>query len=69
MPSQESREEDPPVSHPELDLVQTSVQVDPELRLSSRDRIRALQREHGGEVEIFCAHDPWELRRPEGTAP
>ncbi|MCO6010931.1 MBL fold metallo-hydrolase [Actinoallomurus purpureus] len=59
-------EAEPPVSHSELDLIQASVQVDPELRLSSRDRLRALHHEHGDEVEIFCAHDPWEFRRSAG---
>jgi len=26
-------------------------------------RLRALAREHGGEVQLFCAHDPVELGR------
>ncbi|GAA4634187.1 MBL fold metallo-hydrolase [Actinoallomurus vinaceus] len=54
---------DPPVSHPGLDLIQQSVQVDPEARLGALHRLRALHRVHGDEVDIFCAHDPWEFHR------
>jgi hypothetical protein len=28
--------------------------------------LRTLHREHGDEVDIFCAHDPWEFRRSAG---
>jgi glyoxylase-like metal-dependent hydrolase (beta-lactamase superfamily II) len=62
-------EADPPVSHPELDLIQQNVQVDPEARLGALHRLRALHREHGDEVDIFCAHDPWELHRSAGCEP
>jgi len=56
--------EDPPRSHPELQLVQDAVQVDKERRLESLQRLRDL---HGDEVDIFCAHDPWEFRRMAGA--
>jgi glyoxylase-like metal-dependent hydrolase (beta-lactamase superfamily II) len=29
-------------------------------------RLRALHRDHGDEIEIFCAHDPFELARLQG---
>ena len=38
---------------------------------SNQERLRELAREHGGEVELFCAHDPKELERysnPAGVA-
>ncbi|GAB3136269.1 MBL fold metallo-hydrolase [Microbispora hainanensis] len=54
---------DEPQPHPLLDLVQTGSQVDAELRLRNRDRLRGLVRDHADEVEVFSAHDPWELRR------
>ncbi|WP_147944402.1 MBL fold metallo-hydrolase [Microbispora hainanensis] len=54
---------DEPQPHPLLDFVQTGSQVDAELRLRNRDRLRALVRDHADEVEVFSAHDPWELRR------
>lgn len=53
----------PPVSHPELDFIQENTQVDRDLRLDGLRRLRALHREHGDEVEIFSAHDPWEFQR------
>jgi glyoxylase-like metal-dependent hydrolase (beta-lactamase superfamily II) len=56
-------EADPPVSHPELDFIQEDAQVDRNLRLEGLRRLRELHREHGDEVEIFSAHDPWEFQR------
>jgi glyoxylase-like metal-dependent hydrolase (beta-lactamase superfamily II) len=50
-----------PVTHPLLELVQAGGEVDRELRLANVARLRELAR--GGEVEVFCAHDPWELAR------
>ena len=52
-----------PESHPLMDIIQTGAQVDRELRVRNRDRLRTLVRDHGGEVDVFSAHDPWELRR------
>jgi glyoxylase-like metal-dependent hydrolase (beta-lactamase superfamily II) len=54
---------DPPVQHPELQLVQEGSQVDPECRLDGMRRLRDLYRRHGEQVDIFCAHDPWEFLR------
>ncbi|MFD8692899.1 MBL fold metallo-hydrolase [Streptomyces sp. NPDC059651] len=53
-------------THPLLDLVQTGSQVHRELRLGTRARLRELLRDHGDEVELFSAHDPWELARYTG---
>lgn len=50
-----------PVAHPLMELVQAGGEVDRELRLANVARLRELAR--GGEVEVFCAHDPWELAR------
>lgn len=49
--------------HPVLDFVQTGSQVHRDLRLGTQARLRELVRDHGDEVETFCAHDPWELAR------
>ncbi|MFB4314317.1 MBL fold metallo-hydrolase [Actinomadura sp. 21ATH] len=54
--------------HPLLDLVQTSSEVHRDLRLGTQARLRELVRDHGDEVTVFSAHDPWEFatlaRRP-----
>lgn len=50
-------------THPLLDAVQTSSQVHRDLRLGTRARLRELLRDHGDDVELFSAHDPWELAR------
>ncbi|MEU6794444.1 MBL fold metallo-hydrolase [Nonomuraea wenchangensis] len=49
--------------HPLLDLVQTRSEVHRDLRLGTQARLRELVRDHGDEVEVFSAHDPWELAR------
>ncbi|MEV6026621.1 MBL fold metallo-hydrolase [Streptomyces sp. NPDC052036] len=49
--------------HPLLDVVQTRSQVHRDLRLGTQARLRELARHHGDEVEVFSAHDPWELAR------
>lgn len=50
-------------THPLLDIVQTTSQVHRDLRIGTRARLRDLLRDHGDEVELFSAHDPWELAR------
>jgi glyoxylase-like metal-dependent hydrolase (beta-lactamase superfamily II) len=52
---------DEPLSHPLMDIVQLDSQVDEESRLTSQARLRDLAHVHG--VEVFSAHDPWELSR------
>jgi glyoxylase-like metal-dependent hydrolase (beta-lactamase superfamily II) len=52
-----------PQPHPLLDLVQTSSEVHRDLRLGTQARLRELVRDHGDEVSVFSAHDPWEFAR------
>ena len=52
-----------PHPHPLLDLVQSSAEVHHDLRLGTQARLRELVRDHGDEVTVFSAHDPWELER------
>ena len=49
--------------HPLLDIVQTGSEVHRDLRLGTQARLRELVRDHGEEVTVFSAHDPWELER------
>lgn len=49
--------------HPLLDLVQTTSEAHHDLRLGTQARLRELVRDHGHEVSVFSAHDPWELDR------
>lgn len=49
--------------HPLLNLVQTASEVHHDLRLGTQARLRELVRDHGDEVTVVSAHDPWELRR------
>ncbi|MFI8529829.1 MBL fold metallo-hydrolase [Streptomyces aquilus] len=59
--------EDAKEPHPLMDLVQTGAEVHRDLRLGTQARLRELLREHGDEVETFCAHDPWEFARYQGA--
>ncbi|MFF5971442.1 MBL fold metallo-hydrolase [Streptomyces sp. NPDC012769] len=64
--------EDAKEPHPVLDVVQTGSEVHRDLRLGTQARLRELIRDHGDRVEVFSAHDPWELARyttPHRTAP
>ncbi|WP_246095160.1 MBL fold metallo-hydrolase [Streptomyces roseicoloratus] len=54
--------------HPVMDLVQTGSEVHRELRLGTQARLRELVRDHGDEVEVFSAHDPWEFARLRAAA-
>ncbi|MFC5186202.1 MBL fold metallo-hydrolase [Actinomadura harenae] len=49
--------------HPLMDAVQTMSQIHEDLRIGTQARLRELVRDHGDEVEVFSAHDPWELAR------
>lgn len=42
---------------------QSLVQINGEQRLHNQRRLRELKAQHGGEIELFCAHDPVELTR------
>lgn len=46
-----------------LRLFQRIVEMERAARLANQDRLRALVREHGHEVDVFCAHDPVQLAR------
>jgi glyoxylase-like metal-dependent hydrolase (beta-lactamase superfamily II) len=59
---------DAPHSHPMLDLVQVSVEVDRPLRLGNQARLREVARVHADQVQVFCAHDPWEFQRYQPVA-
>jgi glyoxylase-like metal-dependent hydrolase (beta-lactamase superfamily II) len=57
---------DHPRCTPGLRLYQTLMEKDRRLRLGNQRRLRALRRQHGQEVEVFCAHDPTEFERLSG---
>ncbi|WP_043633693.1 MBL fold metallo-hydrolase [Nonomuraea candida] len=59
--------QDRPEPHPLLDVVQTGSEVHRDLRLGTQARLRELIRDHGDEVTVFSAHDPWELARLTGA--
>jgi len=44
-----------------LDIVQNRSEVHRDLRLGTQARLRELVRDHGDQVSVFSAHDPWEL--------
>jgi glyoxylase-like metal-dependent hydrolase (beta-lactamase superfamily II) len=50
-----------PEPHPVLDIVQTSSEVDHDMRVSTQAKLRILARDHADEVTLFSAHDPWEF--------
>lgn len=53
---------------PGLRAYQTMMEKDRSARLSNQERLRNLKREHGAEVEIFCAHDVREFERLSGRS-
>ncbi|HZR38067.1 MAG TPA: MBL fold metallo-hydrolase [Nevskia sp.] len=57
-----------PYCTPGLRLFQSLVQVDGAQRKANQARLLQLAREHGAEVDLFCAHDPVELARYAGAA-
>lgn len=57
---------DDPGCTPGLRFYQTLMEKDRAARLENQERLRALKRVHGGEVQIVCAHDPDELERLTG---
>ncbi|MGX1711869.1 MBL fold metallo-hydrolase [Streptomyces albidoflavus] len=56
-------ERTPPSAHPAFAPVQQGAQTDAEAVRATRDRLRALRRDHGDRVTVFSAHDPWEWAR------
>lgn len=51
---------------PGLKLYQTMMEKDRRARLDNQARLRELNRVHGGEISIFCGHDPTEFERMAG---
>ncbi|WP_258040397.1 hypothetical protein [Streptomyces sp. SM9] len=56
-------ERTPPSAHPAFAPVQQGAQTDAEAVRATRERLRALRRDHGDRVTVFSAHDPWEWAR------
>lgn len=50
-----------------LNNFQKIAQYDGEDRLRNQERLRQLAIQHGGEVQLFCAHDPTEFQRFSAT--
>ena len=61
--SQDELHPESPLCPPGASLVQRMDEVDRRARLENQERLRALARDHTGEVELFCAHDPREFAR------
>jgi glyoxylase-like metal-dependent hydrolase (beta-lactamase superfamily II) len=53
---------------PGLRLYQTMLEKDRRARLANQQRLRDLRREHGGQVRVFCSHDPVEFEQLTGRA-
>ncbi len=58
---------DPPGCPPALRAFQAMMAADNGARNRNQERLRELSRNHGGEVRLFCAHDPVELERARGA--
>lgn len=54
---------------PALDLFQRVLQVDGAARLDNQRRLRELMRDHHGQIQLFCSHDPLEYERFEVARP
>lgn len=52
---------EPPHTPPGLALLERAAQTDAFMRAWNQRRLRALVREHGHRVRVFCAHDPREF--------
>jgi glyoxylase-like metal-dependent hydrolase (beta-lactamase superfamily II) len=50
-------------SMPLFEALEEIAEVDRPLRMGGLARLRELVREHGDEVEVFSAHDPWAFAR------
>lgn len=51
-----------------LRLFQMHAGIDPVARMHNQKRLRALARDHAGEVRIFCSHDPVEFEQARALA-
>ncbi len=52
----------PPSCPPALKVFQTAMAVDNAQRKRNAARLQELQRDHGDEIKLFCAHDPHDLK-------
>jgi hypothetical protein len=55
-------------STPGLAIYETIMDTDRPARRANQERLRALKRDHGGEITIFCSHDTQELAALQGEA-
>ena len=55
-------------STPAWDALEKITEVDRPLRMANQARLRELVRDHGDEVTVFSAHDPWAFRRLSAAA-
>lgn len=53
---------------PGLRLYQTLMEMDRGARLANQERLRRLRHVHGGELELFCSHDPIEFEQLTGQS-
>jgi glyoxylase-like metal-dependent hydrolase (beta-lactamase superfamily II) len=60
--------ETPPSCPPMLRFFQGLTAADKRARKSNRERLRELAAAHGGEITLFCSHDPHELEREQAMA-
>lgn len=52
---------------PGLRFYQRMMEKDRSARLLNQERLRGLAREHQGQVQVFCSHDPLEFERLSGS--
>jgi glyoxylase-like metal-dependent hydrolase (beta-lactamase superfamily II) len=53
---------------PGLRMYQTMMEKDRKARFANQQRLRELKHRHGGEVKLFCSHDPVEYEQMTGRA-
>jgi glyoxylase-like metal-dependent hydrolase (beta-lactamase superfamily II) len=56
-------------SMPMWEALEEITEIDRPLRMANQARLRELVRDHGDEVDVFSAHDPWAFQRYEGMVP
>ena len=54
---------------PGLAMYQVMLEKDRRARLENQERLRALRHQHGGQVDLFSAHDNVEFKRLSGRSP
>jgi glyoxylase-like metal-dependent hydrolase (beta-lactamase superfamily II) len=56
-------------SMPLWEALEEITEIDRPLRMANQSRLRELLRDHGDEVEVFSAHDPWAFQRYQQPTP